>query len=860
MRKFYTSVLLIVFLFTSFNSLSQMVAVDDNITTFSGFSSTMVLVVTVNDTFNGTPVTASNTDVTPVTNGPISIDAEGVLTLASNTPSGTYSTTYQICNIGNTDCDTAVVTINVFNSIIAANDSFPPIPSIPNLSILGDVTENDTLNGIPVTFNNTNVTPVVNGPLAIDFNGTITVAPNPAPGTYAITYTVCETGAIPANCDTATAMVVVQSQPSNPIVANDDTFQNINGITGNVNAGNVLSNNGNGADLLNGQPVNLSLITLSVITPAIGSISPSINTSTGVISVPANIPSGTYIITYQICQTSNPTNCDTAIATIIVNSNLIINANNDSASVSNPIANQIVLEDVLNNDTLNGIPVTLTNVTISQTSSTSGFFSIQNNGSVIATSSNVPSGSYTLDYQICQNNAPNNCDTAFVTIDVNNELSATANGTYVDYNNDGFTNIGDVINYTFTVTNNSLNTITNVDFINSPNSPNTVAISGGPLSNLPSQTTNTTTFTGTYVLTQLDITNGYVGNFFSAEGTLNGTVVSIDTYNATTLNISNGIKLNAFIDSDGNGIQNNNEQSFNLGNFTYQINNGTINNLFSDSTIILYESNPANSYNLTFSVFSQFASQYTVSPSTYSNITVAANSGITTYNFPVTIIPFTDLAVYIYQSGIAPRPGFTYYNQIEYSNFGTQPIASGTVTFTNNNVVSVIAVSPTGSVATANGFTYNFTNLLAGETRYMFVTMQVPTIPTVSLGQLLTNTVSITIPSGDINTLNNSSEITQVIVGSYDPNDKTEAHGGKIVHSTFTSNDYLTYTIRFENTGTADAINIRVNDVLDAKLDETSLRMINASHPYVLQRVGTNLNWKFDGVNLPPSNGSETVG
>ena len=59
--------------------------------------------------------------------------------------------------------------------------------------------------------------------------------------------------------------------------------------------------------------------------------------------------------------------------------------------------------------------------------------------------------------------------------------------------------------------------------------------------------------------------------------------------------------------------------------------------------------------------------------------------------------------------------------------------------------------------------------------------------------------------------------------------------------------------IRFENTGTAAAINIRVNDVLDAKLDESSIKMVRASHPYVLDRVGSNLNWRFDGVNLPPS-------
>ena len=330
----------------------------------------------------------------------------------------------------------------------------------------------------------------------------------------------------------------------------------------------------------------------------------------------------------------------------------------------------------------------------------------------------------------------------------------------------------------------------------------------------------------------------------------------------TSLNVSNGIKLNAFIDTDGNGVQNNNEPNFVYGDFHYEINsNGTIHNVStSNGMLTLYESNPFTSYNLSYTINSSFSSQYTVSPSTYSNVTVAVNSGITTYNFPVTQVPFNDLSVSVFPNGAPPRPGFVYQNYIVYTNYGNQTIISGTLTFNNASNVNIINVSESGSVLTASGFTYNFTNLAPGETRYILVTMQVPTIPTVSLGQLLTNTVAITIPSADINTINNSSSITQVIVGSYDPNEKSESHGGKILHSTFTSNDYLTYTIQFENTGTADAVNIRVNDVLDAKLDEATIRMISASNPYVLDRVNNVLNWKFNGINLPPSNGSATIG
>ena len=206
----------------------------------------------------------------------------------------------------------------------------------------------------------------------------------------------------------------------------------------------------------------------------------------------------------------------------------------------------------------------------------------------------------------------------------------------------------------------------------------------------------------------------------------------------------------------------------------------------------------------------------------------------------------------------SPRPGFVYNNYILFTNSTTETISSGTITFTKDNLLSITAVSESNVVNTATGFTFSFTDLLPNEEIFITVSMQVPTIPTVNLGDLLVNKALISYFNGT-ETIENDSFLVQSIIGSYDPNDKTESHGGKILHSTFTANDYLTYTIRFENTGTAEAINVRVNDLLDAKLDETSIRMVRASHPYVLDRIGNDLNWNFDGINLPPSTPNDPI-
>lgn len=314
-----------------------------------------------------------------------------------------------------------------------------------------------------------------------------------------------------------------------------------------------------------------------------------------------------------------------------------------------------------------------------------------------------------------------------------------------------------------------------------------------------------------------------------------------------------GLRLNAFLDMNSNGTQDTGEQNFPLGQFHYEMNqNGNPHHLIAPSGVYnIYDINPANSYNISYTINSNYTANYSVNPASYSNVNVVVGSGMQVYNFPVRVTNnYTDIATILVPTR-QPRPGFTYTNRIIYTNLGTQTVASGTLSFTKDARVTITANSQTGTVTTPTGFTYNFTNLLPFEIRTINVTMQVPTIPTVNLGDLLTNSISITPLTGDVVPANNAASVSQIVIGSYDPNDKMEARGEQILHSSFTTNDFLTYTIRFENTGTASAINVRVNDVLDAKLDETSIKMESASHSYVMDRIGNNINWRFDDIELP---------
>jgi uncharacterized repeat protein (TIGR01451 family) len=316
-----------------------------------------------------------------------------------------------------------------------------------------------------------------------------------------------------------------------------------------------------------------------------------------------------------------------------------------------------------------------------------------------------------------------------------------------------------------------------------------------------------------------------------------------------------GLRLNAFLDSNSNGTKDAGENNFALGQFHYEKNDdGQIHNITSPTGVHrIYDLNASNTYDVSYTINAGYTTYYGITTASYSNVSVVAGAGLQDYSFPITINQaYTDLSVTIVPDQ-APRPGFTYSNTVMYTNLGSQAVAAGTLTFTKDPLVTITSNSQPGVVPSATGFAYNFTNLLPFETRSITVTMQVPLIPTVQLGDLLSNTVDIVPLAGDVAPENNSFASAQEIIGSYDPNDKMESHGERILITDFTNNDYLYYTIRFENTGTASAINIRINDVLSDMLDETSVGMVSASHNYVLDRVGNRLSWRFENIILPPT-------
>lgn len=309
----------------------------------------------------------------------------------------------------------------------------------------------------------------------------------------------------------------------------------------------------------------------------------------------------------------------------------------------------------------------------------------------------------------------------------------------------------------------------------------------------------------------------------------------------------------AFVDTNNNGTQDAGEPNFPNGNFVVQQNNsGTDMLVFAPNGMYtIYDTDPNNTYDISYQILPEAAPYFSGNGFTVNDVNIPANGGTQVFYFPITNTqPYSDVEVSLTPYGAPPRPGLTYTQRLLIKNNGIAA-ATGTVTYVRPTQVTGVTVNPTGTVATTNGFTYAFTNLQPNQTITLILTLTVPAAPTVNLNDLLTATATVT-SANDINAQNNSASLSQIVVNSWDPNDKMEAHGDKIPFSSFNQTDYLFYTIHFQNMGTANAIDVRIEDDLSPLIDQESIRMVSSSHNYIMTREGNHVEWKFENIQLVP--------
>lgn len=105
---------------------------------------------------------------------------------------------------------------------------------------------------------------------------------------------------------------------------------------------------------------------------------------------------------------------------------------------------------------------------------------------------------------------------------------------------------------------------------------------------------------------------------------------------------------------------------------------------------------------------------------------------------------------------------------------------------------------------------------------------------------------------------NYEAETSDIVLCSYDPNDKKVEPTGDSRKDFSLIKDPLKYTIRFQNEGTYKAFDVAIIDTLDSDIDPSSFELVTSSHPVNASITETGIiTFFFPDIDLPHSDEDE---
>ncbi|MES2848333.1 MAG: SdrD B-like domain-containing protein [Bacteroidota bacterium] len=309
----------------------------------------------------------------------------------------------------------------------------------------------------------------------------------------------------------------------------------------------------------------------------------------------------------------------------------------------------------------------------------------------------------------------------------------------------------------------------------------------------------------------------------------------------------NTISGNIYVDSNNNNIQDAGETS---------LKNVRVNTIGTTSQFSTQPNNVNGSYKVAGIGKGTFVTKvqlprpyYTVSPDSATN-TFNSFSQSATANFALhPIAGIKDYTVTAFNLNRV-RPGFDNTYHIICSNEGTDTLTNRNVIFIKDSHFSFIEATPSPASVSGDTLIWNISSLLPNTSSTISLELQTAVIPDINIGDTVRSTVYID-STGDVMTTDNIVQLSEIVRGSYDPNDKQENYAGKMPLQHVVDGKYLDYTIRFQNTGTDTAFTIVVRDTLDVQLDASTFSMIAASHSYQVNiKDGKYITWIFKDIKL----------
>jgi uncharacterized repeat protein (TIGR01451 family) len=208
----------------------------------------------------------------------------------------------------------------------------------------------------------------------------------------------------------------------------------------------------------------------------------------------------------------------------------------------------------------------------------------------------------------------------------------------------------------------------------------------------------------------------------------------------------------------------------------------------------------------------------------------------------------------------AARPGFEVGYSIVLRNLTGVLAGTGIVTMTFDPALIYLSASPNPASVVGNTITWNTNSIGVFQGRGFWPRFQVP--PDINLlGTVLTSTISGSVANPEADLSNNSYVHEVTVTGAYDPNDKVAQTSSRQSSEIYfiDGDDWIDYTIRFQNTGTDTAFFVVITDTLPSTLDPATFQAGAASHAsHSVAMLGQGIvRWTFPNILLPDSNVNE---
>ena len=341
----------------------------------------------------------------------------------------------------------------------------------------------------------------------------------------------------------------------------------------------------------------------------------------------------------------------------------------------------------------------------------------------------------------------------------------------------------------------------------------------------------------------------------SSSATLIGGQISRDTsilssfiyyYDENTIQFD--VTGKVFFDIDENGIHNDAEPLIDIGSIliddyeTYLHSDGFFQKIISEGP-----------HTVTYNLDSNWA--LSTDSLTYHIDTNNPNSSLDTLCFGIKALNIVDkVEPYIFAQAFVCNLPTT--SQLKIKNNGTT-IQDVLIKYNTNGYATEAIPVPDSIVG--NNFFWTYNQLIPGTSEEIQLVTVMPGVE--SFDEILAFEATAYLVDTNAQSITDSCSYVyeEVLLCAYDPNDKQVSPVGIGEDDLTLFEQYLNYTIRFQNTGNYPAKDIVITDTLDTNLDLSTFEFIGASHPITeINKNDNALAFVFNNIYLPDSINNES--